>query len=182
MKRVGILGLWLLAGISQAESTIERGEYLTDMLSCGYCHTPGGMLGQPDYDRHLAGSDIGLAYTPFGTPDRPAVIFPGNLTSDKSSGLGKWTDEEITTMIQTGVDPDGRQHIPVMPWPNYAMLKKQDVEAIVAYLRTLPSVRSETPENVKEGEVSEHGWIRFGIYHFDPDGLVDELGILDIRR
>jgi mono/diheme cytochrome c family protein len=185
MKRICVAGLLVgilsTAGSAWAETPVERGEYLTGLLSCGYCHTPGGMVGSPDYGQLLAGSDIGLAYSPFQEPDRPAVVFPGNLTPDKATGLGRWTDEQIAMLIQTGVDRQGQQHVPVMPWSGYAMLKQEDVDAIVAYLRTLKSVRHETPENVNEGNVSEHSWIRFGVYRFDPDGQHSERSILDVR-
>ena len=169
MQKTAMLVACIYAGLTWAETPVERGEYLTNLLNCGYCHTPGALLGEPDYGRHLAGSSLGLAYTAFQTPDRPAIVFPGNLTSDKETGIGNWSDDYIAAVIQTGVGEDGRQHVPVMPWPGYAMLKDADVDAIVAYLRSLAPVRFEIPENTAEGTVTEHGWVRFSVFRFNAE-------------
>lgn len=89
--------------------------------------------------RFLGGSDVG-----FEVPDLGIFVGP-NLTPDKDTGLGSWTPDEIVTTIQTGVRPDGRMLVPVMPWRAYAGLTKSDAAAIVDYLRSLPPVTNKVP-------------------------------------
>jgi mono/diheme cytochrome c family protein len=117
---------------------VARGKYLVTIMSCHDCHTPGYFLGKPDMDRFLGGSDVG-----FKIP--PGVFHGANLTPDKETGLGKWTDGEIITAIRTGKRPDGRELAPVMPYHAFAQLTDPDVKAIVAYLRTLPPVKNKVP-------------------------------------
>ena len=80
------------------------------------------------------------------------VVYPPNLTSDPVAGLGRWTDEQIVRAVKYGERPDGRRLIPVMPWPSYSALTDADAAALVAYLRTLPPVRTPAPANSREGE------------------------------
>ena len=64
---------------------------------------------------------------------------------DKETGLGTWTDAQVLTALQTGVRPDGRVLAPIMPWRAFASLTKQDAEAIVAFLRSVPPVSHKAP-------------------------------------
>jgi hypothetical protein len=77
--------------------------------------------------RFLGGSEVGFE-------------IPGQAT-----GLGNWTDAQIVAAIQKGQRPDGRMLAPIMPWHAFANLTKQDVDAIVAYLRSLPPVANKVP-------------------------------------
>ena len=61
-----------------------------------------------------------------------------NITSDPQAGLGDWTDDEIKTAITHGVSRDGRELLPFMPYSLYAKMQPRDLNAIVAYLRSLP--------------------------------------------
>ena len=122
-----------------AETPAERGKYLASFSGCDHCHTPGYFLGKPDMSRNLAGSDVGFKVGDLG-------IFVGpNLTSDKETGLGSWTDEQIATVLTTGVRPDGRILAPIMPWRSFAKMTKPDIAALVAYLRTLPAISNKVP-------------------------------------
>lgn len=118
------------------QSTVERGKYLATLGGCGDCHTPGGLIGSPDPKRLLGGSDVG-----FGDPAAGVWIGP-NLTPDKETGLGDWTDDQIVAAITQGVRPDGRKLSPIMPWPSFSHLTADDARAIVAYLKSLPSVKN----------------------------------------
>ena len=123
----------------RAETPAERGKYLASFSGCDHCHTPGYFLGKPDMSRNLAGSEVGFKVGDLG-------IFVGpNLTSDKETGLGGWTDEQIATVLTTGVRPDGRILAPIMPWRSFAKMTKPDVAAMVAYLRTLPPISNKVP-------------------------------------
>lgn len=115
---------------------VARGKYLVTIASCHDCHTPGFFLGKPDMARYLGGSDVGFELPGLG-------VFHGpNLTPDKATGLGGWTDAQVVAAIQTGTRPDGRMLAPIMPYHAFAALTKPDVEAIVAFLRSIPPVRN----------------------------------------
>ena len=77
---------------------------------------------------------------------RASVVFNGrNITPDKETGIGAWTDEQIATAITTGKRPDGRQLAPIMNYASFTYLTKEDVAAIVAYLRSIPPVKNKCP-------------------------------------
>ena len=73
------------------DAQIARGKYLVSIAGCSDCHTPGGMLGDPDMKRYLGGSDVG-----FSIPGQ-GVFVGQNLTPDTETGLGKWTADQIVT-------------------------------------------------------------------------------------
>lgn len=123
----------------------ERGRYLVTIMGCNDCHTPGTLFGAPDFDRQLSGSEVGWS-GPWG------VSYPRNLSSDKETGLGAWSDQDIKTAIRTGRRPDGRVLNPPMPWQMYTALADKDVESIIAFLRTLPAVSHKVPEIVPPGQ------------------------------
>ena len=136
-----IVLLLAMAGLgpAHAETPAERGKYLASFAGCDHCHTPGYFLGKPDWSREFTGSDVGFKVGELG-------IFVGpNLTSDKETGLGNWTDEQIAAALTTGVRPDGRVLAPIMPWRSFAKMTKSDIAALVAYLRTLPPVSNKVP-------------------------------------
>lgn len=120
--------------INSAHSAVARGKYLVTFGSCTDCHTPGSFFGKPDMTRFLGGSDVGFAIPGLG------VFVPSNLTPDKQTGLGNWTEQQIVTAFTAGKTPDGRILAPVMPWHAYANLTKSDALAIAAYLKSLPPV------------------------------------------
>ena len=121
------------------KKTIERGKYLVSFGGCFDCHTPGYFFGKPDMARYLGGSDVG-----FEIPGLGVFVGP-NLTPDPDTGLGKWTEAQIVTALQTGKRPDGRELAPIMPWRSFASLTKSDAHAIVAYLKSLPRVSHQVP-------------------------------------
>ena len=120
------------------DAQVSRGRYLVTIAGCSDCHTPGALLGTPDMKRYLGGSDVGFAIPGAG-------IFVGeNLTPDKETGLGKWTDGQIIAAFRTGKTPEGRGLSPVMPYPALSHLSDADAQAIVAFLKSLPAVSNET--------------------------------------
>ena len=118
---------------------LPRGEYLATIMDCGGCHTGGALAGQPDPKLHLAGSNIG-----FGVPG-VGVFYPPNLTPDRDTGLGSWSEADIVRAVRQGVRPDGRELAPVMPWRNYAALTDEDAPALARHLKGLAPVRDATP-------------------------------------
>lgn len=129
-----------LTGAGAADpAAVARGKYLVTIAGCNDCHTPGYFLGKPDMARFLGGSEVGF--------DMPGLgVFHGpNLTPDKETGLGGWTDAQIATALQKGARPDGRMLAPIMPWHAFASLTPQDAQAIVAFLRSLPPIKNKVP-------------------------------------
>jgi mono/diheme cytochrome c family protein len=127
----------LASPASADDAQIARGRYLVTIAGCSDCHTPGALLGSPDMKRYLGGSDVGFAIPGAG-------VFVGqNLTPDKETGLGKWTDGQIITAFRTGKTPDGRELSPVMPYPALSHLSDADAQAIVAFLKSLAPVTNQ---------------------------------------
>lgn len=122
-----------------AENQLARGKYLTSVIPCTDCHTPGTFLGKPDTARYLGGSDVGFEIPGLG------VFYAPNLTSDKETGLGNWSQEEIVTAITTGKRPDGRMLAPAMPIESLKHLTHADALAIAAYLKSLPPIKNKVP-------------------------------------
>ncbi len=108
---VAVVGLTATASSAGAadKKAIERGKYLVTFGGCFDCHTAGYFFGKPDMARYLGGSDVGLEMPGLG-------VFVGpNLTPDPETGLGKWTEAQIVTALQTGKRPDGRELAPTRP-------------------------------------------------------------------
>ncbi len=128
------------------DTAVARGKYLVTLGGCQDCHTPGHFFGKPDMARALGGSEVGFDIPGLGT------FYGPNLTPDKDTGLGKWTDAQVMAALRTGVRPDGRVLAPIMPWRSLAMLTDQDAAAVVAYLRSLPPVANTVPGPFGPGE------------------------------
>jgi mono/diheme cytochrome c family protein len=129
---------------AEAQTLVERGSYLVNsILACGNCHTPKSANGAPISDKFLGGGGIS-----FTTPAFNATS--SNITQDRETGIGSWSDAEIKRALTEGVRPNhGRlpntQLAAVMPISFFKALLPRDLDAIVAYLRTVKAVRYETP-------------------------------------
>ena len=143
---------------------MERGEYLVELLGCGACHTDGALEGVPDFDKALAGSRIGIAFTNPLADSTPGVVYPPNITPDVDTGIGAWSDRQIEIAIRAGVGRHGDRRIVVMPWQGYVKLTQDDLAAMVAYLRSIPAVRHEVPDEVRPGETASEPFVYFGVY------------------
>ena len=139
--------------VDQSAERVERGRYLTiNVLQCVDCHSvrdwqlyggppmPPIGAGRPcmDRDTPTAGVNVGQEFF-------PGVLCIRNITPDEPTGIGAWTDGEIIRAIREGVGRDGRGLFPIMPYFIYRHLADEDVEAVVAFLRTLPQARSTQP-------------------------------------
>ena len=130
-------------GYTAHEQLVARGNYLVQHVSaCGDCHTPRTMTGQLDLTRWLAGVPVFADLDP-GNPNVGAIGAP-NLTPD-STGLQAWTDAQIKTAIQDGRDSNGEALFPIMPYWVYHNMKASDVDAVVAYLRSVAPQRNAIP-------------------------------------
>jgi mono/diheme cytochrome c family protein len=125
---------------AMAQTPAERGGYLVNtLMTCNNCHTPIGPQG-PDFSKALSG---GLTFD-----EPPFKVTAANITPDPETGIGKWTDAQIKTLLRKGVRPDGTNVAPIMPTGFYEILTEKDLDAIVAYLRTVKPIKNETPAPV----------------------------------
>jgi mono/diheme cytochrome c family protein len=115
--------------------TVERGKYLVDhVLVCGVCHTPNGSDGKPDPTKYLAGS---RSYDFTDVDGTIVTVNAENLTTHNPEGLATWSDEQIRTALTGGIDDEHIALYPIMPYPEYALLNRTDVDSIIQYLRTV---------------------------------------------
>ncbi len=75
----------------------------------------------------------------------PGVVRAQNITSDKETGIGSWTDGEVLRAFREGIDRTGRPLFPMMPYPYYRSMSDEDARSVVVYLRTLPPVKNAVP-------------------------------------
>jgi mono/diheme cytochrome c family protein len=148
----------------EAAAAAARGEYLVELLGCGACHTDGALVGEPDMSKPLAGSNIGIAYTNPLENERPGIVYPSNITPHPDTGIGRWTDEQLTDVIRSGLGRHGRQRILVMPWQGYARMTEDDIAAIVTYLRSVEPIDNEVPLPVPVGTKAKAPYVHFGVY------------------
>ena len=172
-----VLPAFLMLGMSSqvlAADDTSRGEYLTTILGCGGCHTEGALLGNPTGE-WLTGSRIGIAYTNERPDQTPGILFPANLTSDKATGLGKWSKRDVIRFLKTGLDHYGEQSSTVMPWPNYALLNDADLADVADYLLVLPAVENKIPDAIAAGSQVNESFVRIGVYLFIPEESQQEV-------
>jgi mono/diheme cytochrome c family protein len=176
MLAAGVVACSLVAPIASASddvsfastpAKVERGKYLVTIAGCNDCHTPlkAGPAGpEPDWSRMLSGHPSGFAvsapaaaqpspWTVSATPTSTAwsgewgVSFTANLTPDPETGLGKWTFRNFKDTIRTGRHMGrGRAILPPMPIQMYKHMTDEDLEAVFAYLRSIPAISNKVPE------------------------------------
>jgi mono/diheme cytochrome c family protein len=116
---------------SAAETeTIARGKALVEAGDCASCHTA-------DPAKPFAGGK--RIDTPFG------AIYSPNLTPDRDTGIGAWSDQDFKRALREGVAPNGSRYYPAFPYPYFTRLTREDIEAIRAYLATLTAVQNTAP-------------------------------------
>jgi mono/diheme cytochrome c family protein len=131
------IALCAAAADASAQTLIERGSYLVNgILTCGNCHTAKGPGGVPIADQKLAGgSQIfdGPSYS----------VQAANITPDLETGIGKWSEADIKRALQHGVRPNGAPLAPAMPSAFYGAFTRRDLDAVIAYVRSVPAVSHE---------------------------------------
>lgn len=164
-----VLGVGLMASLAAqgqqaaaSAATVARGKYLVTVQDCNGCHTPFTPMGEPDMTKMLQGHPQGVTVT--AGPSLPAgwstainatntawsgpwgVSFTTNLTPDRGTGIGAWTEQQFINAIRQGKKGGaGRALLPPMPWRMYAQLTDDDLKAIFAYLRTIPPIQNRVP-------------------------------------
>lgn len=109
-----------------------HGAYLFRVAEgCG-CHSEGGkgfLAGGQEFDLGPAGK-----------------VYARNITSDKETGIGNWSEDDIVKVLQTGHTPDGRQLFPVMPYATFSGMTHQDQHDVAAFIMTAPPVKNKVPD------------------------------------
>ena len=125
---------------AQNKDLVARGRYLVNgPAACGNCHTQRGP------DLKSASTNILAGGHPFVDPVFEA--YSRNITPDKDTGIGTWTDAQIIRAIREGVTKEGDTLGPPMPFETYNRMSDDDAKAIVAYLRTVKPVHNETKQS-----------------------------------
>jgi mono/diheme cytochrome c family protein len=131
----------------------KRGEYLTHAADCQACHTAPG--GAP-----FAG---GLAFNmPFGT------IYSTNITPDKQTGIGNYTDASFLAAVHDGIRADGERLYPAMPYTSYTYMTSDDALAIKAYLFTLAPISAPVKQNQLSWPFNQRGLLAMWDVMFNP--------------
>ena len=173
----GLLGVLLLQQVALASESnknqelIKRGEYLIGFGGCNDCHTPKIFTPkgpEPDPNRILSGypSDAKLPEIPQGMigPEKWGALtnndltawfgpwgvsFAANLTPDKGTGLGSWTEDLFIKTMRTGKHLGvGRDLLPPMPWFALAVLTDEDLRAVFAYLKSIKPIENMVPQPI----------------------------------
>lgn len=137
MTRVLLLtvgGSFMAAAMVNAQANkdlIAQGQYLFAISGGCACHTV------PKETYHTGGRAFPI---PLGT------VFSTNITQDKETGLGSWSDQQIHDAMNAGIRRDGSRLLPVMPYEAYSGMAQQDLKSLVAYMKTLKPVKKATPD------------------------------------
>jgi mono/diheme cytochrome c family protein len=141
------------AALAQA-SVVERGAYLARAADCMVCHTTAG-------GKEYAG---GLGFKlPFGT------LYSTNITPDKETGIGNYSDQDFLAAMHRGIRRDGARLYPAMPFTSYTYVSDADALAIKAYLFSLPPVRAVAAENTLMFPFNQRWAMGFWSALFNPD-------------
>jgi len=123
---------------------IARGKLIFEYLSdCGGCHSQRdfSLVGGPEVESGKGRGNV-LSSLINGLP---GTVVAANITPDPETGIGAWTDGEKIRAIRDGVDRDGHALFPMMPYTDYRKMSDEDVEAVVAYMNSLPPVKNPLP-------------------------------------
>ena len=153
--RIALLSALFATALASAVSAqsaqtdlVKRGDYLANgILTCANCHSPKGMPAA------VAGKDYsgGLSWD-----EPPFKVTAPNITPDKDTGIGDWTDAQIKAVMRTGIRPNGVHVAMIMPTGFYHIMTDRDLDAVVAYLRTLKPVSNKVEDPVYKMPQLEH--------------------------
>jgi len=133
---------------------VKRGEYLARAADCLVCHTA------PEGKQYAGGLAIPL---PFGT------LYSTNITSDKETGIGNYSDKDFLNAVQRGIRSDGTRLYPAMPYPSYTYMTDADTLAIKAYLFSLPPVHAADRANTLSFPYNQRWSMIFWSFAFNAD-------------
>jgi len=153
-----------------AAAKVSRGAYLVAIGGCNDCHTPfkmGPHGAEPDMTMMLAGHPEKLEMPPAPAPSGPwiwsgaatntafagpwGISYARNLTPDKETGMGRWSEAQFVRAMRTGKHlgmESGRPILPPMPWPGVARMTDDDLSALFAYLQSVPPIKNAAPQSI----------------------------------
>jgi mono/diheme cytochrome c family protein len=141
------------ASLAQAD-IVKRGEYLAKAADCVVCHTT------KEGDAFAGG-------LPFPAPS--GTLYSTNITADKDTGIGDYSDQDFLNAVQRGIRKDGARLYPAMPYTSYTFMTDADVLAIKAYLFSLPVVRRENQRDTLQFPFNQRWTMTFWSWAFNPD-------------
>jgi hypothetical protein len=175
VRAIGDEGQDAAGAAAQKNVRIDRGAYLVSMMGCNDCHTPwkmGPKGPEPDMTRALTGHPQDIVLPPAPAASGPwiwhgaatntafagpwGVSFTANLTPDKETGLGSWTEEMfIATMRTARHQGKGRPILPPMPVKMIGKATDEDLKSIFAYLQSLAPVKNKVPAPIEPADGSK---------------------------
>ena len=126
------------------DDKVQHGEYLATLMHCNMCHTPMSAGGMPDMAKAYAGG-MSMELPMLGT----GTLYTPNLTSDKDTGLGKWSEADIAKSIKTMTRPDGTIIQGPMQFylAGWSQLDDKDLDAVAAFIHQLPAIKNKVPKS-----------------------------------
>ena len=121
--------------VKLAPGDVSRGALIFAAGDCASCHASPGQS-----NRKMLGGGMALS-SPFGT------FYPPNISPDPKDGIGSWTTADLANALLAGVSPRGTHYYPLFPYTFFLHMRLQDVEDLMAYLRTLPPVSGRPPSH-----------------------------------
>jgi len=148
------------AGSRYQDATVEHGKYIATIAGCTSCHTPYKAEYQKPPQEWTIEQIQTVAFNDKDATDQdklfsggrpfdlgPAgVLFTRNLTPDKETGIGNWTDDQIKLAVKTGVDNNGKVLFPVMPYHVFNTMADADLESVIAYLHSVDAISNQVPD------------------------------------
>jgi mono/diheme cytochrome c family protein len=129
--------------VEMTPERIARGKHLFQhLLDCDGCHS---QHDESRFGRPVAEGGRGRGFIFSPEAGLPGTVVASNITPDRDTGIGAWTDGEKIRAIREGIGREGRILFPMMPYTNYRHMSDEDVYAVVAYLNSLPAVRNPLP-------------------------------------
>jgi mono/diheme cytochrome c family protein len=133
---------------------IKRGEYLAKAADCLVCHT-------------TKNGDAFAGGLPFPAPS--GTLYSTNITADKDTGIGNYSDQDFLSAVQRGIRKDRARLYPAMPYTSYTFMTDADVLAIKAYLFSLPAVRKENQRDTLQFPFNQRWTMTFWSWAFNPN-------------
>ena len=144
-------------------AAVKRGEYLVKIGDCIACHS------NPKEGTYPFSGGLPID-TPFGT------FFTPNITPDKSTGIGNWTEQDFIQVMHQGIRPDGSNSFPAFPYVYFNRIKQQDLKDIWAYLQVIPAVSLKSKGNtlpiVIDWRIWQTGWK--SLYFYPDEGVFNK--------
>ncbi|MET0103721.1 MAG: cytochrome c [Sedimenticola sp.] len=130
----------------EAASSAEEGRYLATIAGCIGCHTDSENGGQPFAGGKELKSQFGTFYSP-------------NITPDKETGIGNWSDEEFIRALKLGISPEGEHYYPAFPYTSFTGMTPKDILSIKRFLETLKPVKNSPREHITSWPISDRSML-----------------------